>query len=132
MEARLNECPCSGKNMNYFLGPWVLLVILENEGVHGFEIRKILEDWLKGQSISFNLSGIYRHLKAFEERGVVRSEWDVSNRGPAKKRYFLTETGRECLLRWIDTLAIQGRLISDFIKKVSELNTDLLTGRPHG
>ena len=132
MEARLNECPCSGKNMNYFLGPWVLLVILENEGVHGFEIRKILEDWLKGQSISFNLSGIYRHRKAFEERGVVRSEWDLSDRGPAKKRYFLTETGRECLLRWIDTLAIQGRLISDFIKKVSELNTDLLTGRPHG
>ena len=132
MEARLNECPCSGKNMNYFLGPWVLLVILENKGVHGFEIRKILEDWLRDQSISFNLSGIYRHLKAFEERGVVRSEWDVSNRGPAKKRYFLTETGRECLLRWIDTLVFQGRLIGNFIKKVSELNTDLLTERPHG
>ena len=132
MEARLNECPCSGKNMNYFLGPWVLLVILENKGVHGFEIRKILEDWLRDQSISFNLSGIYRHLKAFEERGVVRSKWDVSDRGPAKKRYFLTETGRECLLRWIDTLVFQGRLINDFIKKVSELNTDLLTGRPHG
>ena len=121
MEAKLSNCPCSGKNMNYFLGPWILLAIFKNKGAHGFEIKKILGEWLQDTNISFNLSGIYRHLKAFEERGVVMSKWDVSDKGPARKRYFLTETGKECLLRWINTLTIQGKLIDNFINKVSEL-----------
>ncbi len=126
---RLDDCPCSGKNMNYFLGPWILLVIFQKNGAHGFEIKKMLSQWLKNSRVSFNISGIYRHLNSFEKRGVVISKWKLSDKGPAKKLYFLTAEGKECLQRWIKTLSIQADLIKYFINKVSELNVPLEKGQ---
>ncbi len=122
--SNLDNFPCSGKNMNYFLGPWILLVIYKKGAIHGFQIKKILEEWLDGLSISFNMTGLYRHLNAFEKRGIVKSKWEFSGKGPARKIYFLTDMGKECLSRWIRTLIFQKKIINSFIEKAESLSGD--------
>jgi len=51
-----------------------------------------------------------------EKRGVLFSQWDIPDNGPAKRKYSLTEHGEECLQRWMQTLWIQGELINRFLR----------------
>ena len=117
MSIDLNECPCSGKNMAHFAAPWILLTIYNHEGTHGYKIKEILKDSMQDLGISFNITGLYRHLKTLEQRGVLSSQWGISDRGPAKRKYYLTGMGKDCLLRWMQTLHIQMELITRFLHK---------------
>ena len=121
MSINFNECPCSGKNMTYFTAPWILLTLYLHEGIHGYKLKKILKGYMEDLGISMNITGLYRHLKLMEERGVVSSEWDTPNKGPAKKQFYLTENGKECLWRWMQTLHIQVELISRFFEKAKSV-----------
>jgi DNA-binding PadR family transcriptional regulator len=49
-------------------------------------------------------SGVYRCLKTMEAKGLVASSWTLSETGPAKKSYELTDAGERCLQQWIKTL----------------------------
>lgn len=121
MTIDLDECPCSGKNMANFAAPWILLTLYNHEGTHGYEIKKILKNYMQDLGISFNITGLYRHLKVLEQRGVVSSQWDTPDKGPAKRKYYLTGVGKDCLLRWIQTLHIQLELITRFFHKARDL-----------
>lgn len=121
MSVNFQDCPCSGKNMTYFSAPWILLTLYLHAGIHGYELKKILKGYMEDLGISMNITGLYRHLKLMEERGVVSSNWDTPNRGPAKKRFYLTESGKECLWRWMQTLHIQVELISRFFQKAKSV-----------
>ncbi len=46
------------------------------------------------------------------------SEWDTRKKGPAKRNYYLTEDGRKCLWRWIQTLSLQMSLMGTFFHHV--------------
>jgi len=121
MSISFDDCPCSGKNMSYFMAPWILLTLYNNQGAHGYKLKKILRKYMDDLGISFNITGLYRHLKLMEQRGVLSSKWDTSNNGPAKRQYYLTESGKECLWRWVQTLAIQKELITRFFSKASSV-----------
>ena len=121
MSIDLDECPCSGKNMANFAAPWILLTLYNHEGTHGYEIKKILKNYMQDLGISFNITGLYRHLKVLEQRGVVSSQWDTPDKGPAKRKYYLTDVGKDCLMRWIQTLHIQLELITRFFHKAQDL-----------
>jgi len=121
MSIDLDECPCSGKNMANFAAPWILLTLYNHEGTHGYEIKKILKSYMQDLGISFNITGLYRHLKVLEQRGVVSSQWDTPEKGPAKRKYYLTGVGKDCLMRWIQTLHIQLELITRFFHKAQDL-----------
>ena len=121
MSIDLEDCPCSGKNMAHFAAPWILLTIHNHEGTHGYKIKKILKDYMQDLGISFNITGLYRHLKILEQRGVLSSQWDTPDKGPAKRKYYLTDTGKDCLLRWMQTLHIQLELITRFFHKASSV-----------
>jgi len=114
MPIDIEDCPCSGKSMSSFTGPWILLTLYNHEGTHGYEIKKIINDYLGDLDIPINITGLYRHLKILEQRGMLFSKWDTPNKGPAKRKFFLTETGKECLWRWIQTLSLQMSLIDKF------------------
>ena len=122
MSIDLNECPCSGKNMAHFAAPWILLTIHNHEGTHGYEIKKILKGYMQDLGISLNITGLYRHLKTLEQRGVLSSQWDTPDRGPAKRKYYLTDMGKDCLQRWMQTLHIQQELITRFLHKASSVH----------
>jgi DNA-binding PadR family transcriptional regulator len=120
MPIDFQDCPCSGKNMSYFTAPWILLILSKHGGIHGYELKKVLKGHMEDLRISMNITGLYRHLKLMEKRGVLFSEWDIPDRGPAKRKYSLTEQGKECLQRWMQTLCIQGELINRFLRKANK------------
>ena len=114
MPSDLSDCPCSGKNMSNLAAPWVLLTLFNHQGTHGYEIKKIIKKHLKDLEINMNISGLYRHLNLLEKRGMLSSEWETPGRGPAKRKYYLTEPGKECLWNWISTLCFQASLLGRF------------------
>ncbi|MBN2088054.1 helix-turn-helix transcriptional regulator [candidate division KSB1 bacterium] len=64
---------------------------------------------------------MYRTLRHLEEYGLVISEWDTSGAGPAKRRYTITEAGKEQLKLWSETLRRREQAIGEFLKKVDHL-----------
>ena len=107
--------------MSYFTAPWILLTLYNNQGAHGYKLKKILNKYMDDLEISLNITGLYRHLKLLEQRKVLSSKWETPNKGPAKRGYYLTETGKECLWRWVQTLTIQKELITRFFSKASSV-----------
>jgi PadR family transcriptional regulator PadR len=109
------SCPCSGKNMSTLVGPWILLTLYHHTGTHGYEIQKIILTRLQEMELGLNIAGLYRHLNLLEKRGMLTSTWETGEPGPAKRQYFLTEAGKECLWRWLGTLGAQLTLIGKFL-----------------
>lgn len=120
MPVDFEECPCSGKNMSAFTAPWILLTLYNHQGTHGYEIKKILKEFMEDLGFSLNITGLYRHLKLFEQRGILSSAWDTPDKGPAKRKYYLTDNGRQCLWFWMQTLNIQFELIRRFFKEAKK------------
>lgn len=116
MGIRFQDCPCSGKAMTRNVAPWILLTVYKQEGVYGYEINKILQSRFEDLDFSLNIAGIYRHLKGMEHRGVLRTQWDTRDPGPARRRYYLTQDGRQCLAYWLQTLSVQARWIGRFFE----------------
>ena len=48
-----------------------------------------------------DLGNLYRTLRGLEEEGLVRSSWDISKTGPARRVYELTDLGLEGLHTWV-------------------------------
>jgi PadR family transcriptional regulator PadR len=76
-----------------YLRPCLLLLLAEGTS-HGYE--------LLDQVIALGLDrvdpgGLYRCLRAMDEEGLVRSSWEPSTSGPARRTYELTDEGREWL-----------------------------------
>ncbi|GLI33071.1 helix-turn-helix transcriptional regulator [Desulforhabdus amnigena] len=119
MPVDLDECPCSGKNMSTLLAPWILLTLYRHEGTHGYEIQKMIQQRLCELGLGSNIAGLYRHLKMLEKRGLVKPIWDTGETGPARRTFFLTEAGKECLARWMKTLSIQMSLIGKLLDEAN-------------
>jgi poly-beta-hydroxybutyrate-responsive repressor len=98
--ASLDACPCAGVSLDKLVQPAILTILAEG-GLHGYRIVQRIADLERHRP---DATGVYRSLRAMEKRGLVTSAWDVSGTGPAKKSYVLTEAGRDCLERWIETL----------------------------
>ncbi|MHB1405230.1 MAG: PadR family transcriptional regulator [Desulfitobacteriaceae bacterium] len=98
-----NKCPCYGSNLDKLIQP-MILIILAQEDLYGYKIvqRMAESPMCKGQKPDG--TGVYRFLKAMEQRNLVKSSWSLDDSGPAKRIYHITNEGKECLSQWIDTL----------------------------
>lgn len=56
----------------------------------------------------------YRTLRELEAEGLVRSAW-VTDDGPARRTYRLTDPGRQALDEWISVMRERARLIEAFL-----------------
>jgi len=101
--ATFDECPCSGGTLDKLIQP-AILAILARGDLHGYRIAQQLAEMPPFEGQKPDPSGVYRFLRAMEERELVVASWDVSERGPAKRLYRLTARGRACLARWVETL----------------------------
>jgi DNA-binding PadR family transcriptional regulator len=101
--AILDECPCSGRNLDRFIQPAVL-AILSQGPIHGYRIVQNLSRMPTFTGHRPDAAGVYRFLKAMEDRRLVSSAWDMSQSGPAKRLFDLTRQGKKCLTRWVVTL----------------------------
>jgi DNA-binding PadR family transcriptional regulator len=96
-------CPCTGGTLDKLIQPAILAILAEGP-MHGYGMGERIKNMPRFAGQKPDLSGVYHLLKAMEGRGLVVSAWDLSEAGPAKKTYQITEPGRECLCRWVQTL----------------------------
>ena len=99
----LDNCPCSGKTLARLIRP-AILTVLAQEPLHGYELLKRLAPLALFQGQAPDAAGVYRTLREMEEEGLLRANWDVAGRGPAKRRYMIDPEGVACLNRWVATL----------------------------
>ncbi len=76
-----------------YLRPCLLLLLAEGTS-HGYEL---LEQVAALGLDRVDPGGLYRSLRAMDEEGLVRSAWQPSASGPARRTYSLTDEGREWL-----------------------------------
>ena len=76
-----------------YLRPCLLLLLAEGTS-HGYELL----DQIGALGLErVDPGGLYRSLRAMDEEGLVRSSWEPSVSGPARRTYELTDDGREWL-----------------------------------
>jgi DNA-binding PadR family transcriptional regulator len=99
-------------NVYRFAEPIVLLAIARVGDAHGYLIAREAE----GMAVTHaGLDGgmVYRTLRNLEAGGRVRSHWDTSGAGPARRVYTLTESGIRHLREWADVLKnVSGALLA--------------------
>lgn len=91
-----------------------LLLLLAEGTAHGYELIARLP--ALGLTV-VDPGGVYRCLRAMDEDGLVRSNWEPSAVGPTRRRYELTEEGTEWLHVWAGTLAEIHRLLGGYLAR---------------
>jgi len=79
----------------------VLLGILfsRKEPMHGYEIKRQLEEWAVGEYARISYGSIYYNLEKMEKEGLVASKSVKNSRRPERRLYSITERGKEELMR---------------------------------
>jgi PadR family transcriptional regulator, regulatory protein PadR len=96
-----------------------LLLLLRERPMHGYELLERIAE-LAGSERGVDAGNLYRVLRALEEDGIVRSEWNAELPGPAKRTYELTENGVGLLDRWADALRQTQERIATFLQRYEE------------
>jgi poly-beta-hydroxybutyrate-responsive repressor len=95
-----------------------LLLLLRERASHGYDLLDRLPELLGHDRV--DVGNLYRVLRTLEEQGLVRSEWDQSLPGPAKRTYELTDAGADALGRWAAALADTRARIDTFLTRYEE------------
>ena len=74
----------------------VVLSVLENGALHGYEIARRIEQETKG-SLHFTLAALYPLLYRMEKQRWIRGTWETSSNGRRRRCYRLTATGKKKL-----------------------------------
>lgn len=97
-----------------------LLGILADGPLHGYELKEVFDEKV-GSLWNINIGQIYNTLRLLERDGFVtcRSE-EHEGRGPSRKVYEITNSGKEELVRWVDAPVRQPKRLKDefYIKMV--------------
>jgi poly-beta-hydroxybutyrate-responsive repressor len=99
-----------------FLRPCLLLLLRENPA-HGYELLE------RVRPLGFagdDPGGLYRTLRGLEADGLVRSRWQPSSTGPARRIYELTRPGMEELHRHAKALASARDTLGVFLSRYGE------------
>ncbi len=100
--------------MERFVEP-ALLLLLRERSAHGYELLERLRGLTEEPRV--DMGNLYRVLRALEEDGFVRSEWQADVPGPAKRTYELTDDGRRLLDLWAEALRDNQTLIASFLAR---------------
>ena len=93
-----------------------MLSVLAEGPIHGYELARKVGEIPHFLDEAPDVSGVYRMLKALEARGMVTSDWDISQGGRPKRLFTITDEGRQCLKHWHDTLRNYHKTIGSLLK----------------
>ena len=97
---------------NNWLVPAVLL-LLRDWSSYGYDLMKALTAF--GFAM-MNPGPLYRMLRQMEKDGLVRSTWDTSGQGPARRIYSITEAGEAYLRLWAGSLGQYRKMMDRFFR----------------
>ena len=100
-----------------YLRPCLLLVLAEGTS-HGYEL---LEQVAALGFDHVDPGGLYRCLRAMDSEGLVRSTWEPSTSGPARRTYELTDEGREWLHVVAGSLAEVARSLTTYRRRYQQV-----------
>ena len=105
-----SDCRCMGGRLRGMIQPRLLLSLAQRSS-HGYELMEIL-----GQGGETPDPGsLYRTLRSLEEDCLVRSTWDTSNAGPARRVYELTDLGLDYLHTWVIDVRKTRQALDNFL-----------------
>ena len=115
----INRCSCKSGRISRFLIP-ALLLLLSEKPSHGYELTE------KYTEFGFTEAGsdpgaIYRTLKLLGSEGFIKSKWETSGPGPAKKIYSITNEGLELLSSWVAEIKERKKTFELFLKRYDKL-----------
>ncbi|MGO4889070.1 poly-beta-hydroxybutyrate-responsive repressor [Anaerobacillus sp. MEB173] len=99
-----------------FMVPFLLLSLREGFSLHGY---KLIQNLAKFGFSSVDQGNVYRILRQLEKDDLVKSEWDTSSGGPAKRIYSITEAGEQYLDLWANSLEQYQSMLDSFFNMYS-------------
>jgi PadR family transcriptional regulator, regulatory protein PadR len=116
MPARNTDEPLGGLPKNFMRA--CLFLLVAEDASHGYDLLERLRAFgLKGA----DPGGLYRALRAMEQEGLMLSEWEVSDIGPARRKYVLTDEGRDWLHAWAGTLRETSKIVDGYLERYENL-----------
>jgi DNA-binding PadR family transcriptional regulator len=97
----------------------IVLQFLETEPMHGYQIITTIR---KSFGVYLGPSTIYPLLSTLEEKGYIKSEWNMNNERP-RKIYELTNEGKTILTFTANSLTLICRGIKTEVKSGLEIQT---------
>ncbi len=115
-------CTCAMGHLYRFVEPVLLLVLREKGRTYGYDILGSLAEhaFTDGE---IEKAVLYRTLGRLEKNGYIRSNWDTSEPGPARRVYRLTREGEQHLQEWAQVLAKVAGAMTRFVRRVSAHNS---------
>lgn len=89
----------------------VLLLSLRNWNLHGY---KLIQELSRFGFTAVDQGNVYRTLRQLEKDDLIKSEWDTTEAGPAKRIYSITEAGEAYLNTCTDALEHYQSIINRF------------------
>lgn len=78
-----------------------LLLLLRGWSMHGYQLMQQL---LQFGYQPTDPGTIYRQLRQLERQGFIRSNWETSDAGPARRTYTITDAGNTFLQSWAQVI----------------------------
>ncbi|MFZ5642600.1 MAG: PadR family transcriptional regulator [Bacillota bacterium] len=93
--------------------PAILLLLAQSEA-HGYDLIQRLSqlDFMEGEP---DTATVYRNLRRMEQDGLVVSQWQHGESGPARRHYRLTDSGLKLLDEWAQKLEDRMKKLESFI-----------------
>ena len=115
-----NDKQPGSKKAERYIQPSILLA-LKQKSSYGYELIQEISRYgfVEGAAPP---GMIYRHLRDLEDNGLVTSEWNTDESGPAKRIYNITPDGLEILDFWIHHMENQADKLTNFIKMYKEIS----------
>lgn len=88
-----------------------LLLSLREWNLHGY---KLIQQLMNFGFTSIDQGNVYRTLRQLEKDELVKSEWDTSSDGPARRIYSITEAGEQYLTIWAKSLEQYQSMLNSF------------------
>jgi PadR family transcriptional regulator PadR len=105
---------CEPRN---FLQPCLLLLLRERSD-HGYDLVNRLRELCASDG---DAGAVYRALRGLEKQGLVRSAWQTSGNGPARRTYQVTTQGIAILERQAEVLEETHRALHLFRERYTRL-----------
>lgn len=102
-----------------------LLVLLAERDSHGYDLAPRLSEL----GVAADMGSLYRTLRSLDRQGDVRSAWDTSSQGPARRIYALTADGRRLLGQALVGLEEHSLTVARLLRRSQQTNITALPVR---
>jgi len=89
--------------------------LLAEAPAHGYELMERLRPF--GFEVN-DPATVYKTLRQIAAEGLLTSDWELSDRGPARRVYTITADGRDLLHAWAQTLEENRQILTDYLERV--------------